>query len=82
MGRNKRYKRKAKRLIGHCINKKCRDCEHFKMYVSYDTYYECYEEEYCCDLKFGCDYEGEGYRWIENYFKGKSDKPFDIIKDN
>lgn len=80
MGRNKRYKRKTKRLIGYCINKKCCDCEHFKSNVLYDTYYECYEEEYYCNLKY--NYEGEGYRWIEKHFKGKSDKPFDIVKNN
>ncbi|MDC4245690.1 hypothetical protein ACSXDM_15205 (plasmid) [Clostridium perfringens] len=48
--------------------------------MSYDTYYECYEEECCCNLEYS--YEGEGYRWIEKYFKGKSNKPFDIVKNN
>lgn len=81
MRRNKRYKRKAKRFIGYCINKKCCDCKYLKYIHKYLEIYE--EDSYnqcCCTLKY--KYKNEGIREIEKYFKGKLDKPFDTIKDN
>ncbi|WP_283697646.1 hypothetical protein ACSXEK_15760 (plasmid) [Clostridium perfringens] len=65
MGKNKRYKRKAKRLFGHCCNTKCCNCNDF---ITHDFYHwttgEVDRYEVC---RFG--YEGEGVRWLENHFK-------------
>lgn len=70
MARNKIYKRKAKRLIGHCMHTKCCDCKHLLHIPQFDYFYG--EIEYYPACEFG--YEGEGIRWLEREFKGKKVK--------
>lgn len=65
MSRNKRYKRKAKRLLGHCCNTMCSNCNNLIIYDSY--HWETGEADHYEGCRFG--YEGEGLRWLENHFK-------------
>lgn len=65
--KNKKWKRKAKRLYGHCHNTICPQCK----YVEYfPEYYMGEEVGYytCCSQ---C-YEGESLRELERWFKNEN----------
>ena len=63
--KNQKWRRKAKRLFGYCISRKCTECKYYKVShaTPYETDFDCFAPSYLPSL--------DGIRMLEKEFKNK-----------
>lgn len=61
--KNKKWKRKAKRIIGNCMTAECQKCKFYEMYIT--------NEEVICDCRYGIPVLG-GIRNLEKAIKNEN----------
>ena len=64
--KNKRWKRKAKRLLGYCMKTKCTNCKYYNSYINWDgdVTFDCAAPSYLPGIT--------SLRIIEKELKGKT----------
>ncbi len=67
--KNKKWKRKAKRLLGYCIKTKCPECKYYKIVYSspFETEFDCCAPSYMPGIS-------RGIRFIEKEFNNSINK--------
>lgn len=68
MGKNKKWKRKAKRLLGNCLSQKCDECEYYnyELVTPFDV-----DLDFCFTI-YRPVFTGKGIRELEKEFRGKN----------